>query len=494
MKATLHTNHGDIIITLFPDHAPKTVANFVGLADGREGVDRPAHRREAHQAVLRRPDLPPDHPRLHDPGRLPARQRHRRPGLHVRRRDQPRQGLQQALPARHGQRRQAQGKGTNGSQFFITVGPDPVAAGQAHDLRRGRRRPEPRGRRRDRRRADRRHDKPRDAVVIESRHRRGAEQDHARPGPGQDDREWDADDRARMAEQLAPGLPAAPRPGGLRPLPALRAGRSVPECQRPAAVGVQCVDCVREQASRAMRTGRAPSSAARSTDGRPVVTLTIIGDLRGGLPRSSRSRAGGDTRTWRSRRTGADAEPWRFLTAAFLHSPRQPLHIAVQHVRAVAWSAPYLEPLLGRAALRRALPGQRARRLGRLPAAGHPDPAASPTCAGQLVVHRRGRRLGRGVRPVRGAARAQPARSAGRSAGMSSMHRHQRRARVRHPRHRLAGPPRRAAHRCGRRRGAHRRRPRPRRGASGCSWLGWPPWPLVLVVLARRSTPSATRP
>ena len=32
--ATLHTNHGDIVINLFPDHAPKTVANFVGLASG----------------------------------------------------------------------------------------------------------------------------------------------------------------------------------------------------------------------------------------------------------------------------------------------------------------------------------------------------------------------------------------------------------------------------------------------------------------------------
>ncbi|HEY3339675.1 MAG TPA: peptidylprolyl isomerase [Propionicimonas sp.] len=33
-KATLHTNHGDIVINLFGDHAPKTVANFVGLATG----------------------------------------------------------------------------------------------------------------------------------------------------------------------------------------------------------------------------------------------------------------------------------------------------------------------------------------------------------------------------------------------------------------------------------------------------------------------------
>ncbi|MGF3056567.1 peptidylprolyl isomerase [Microbacterium sp. YY-01] len=32
--ATLHTNHGDIVVNLFGDHAPRTVANFVGLSDG----------------------------------------------------------------------------------------------------------------------------------------------------------------------------------------------------------------------------------------------------------------------------------------------------------------------------------------------------------------------------------------------------------------------------------------------------------------------------
>ena len=34
--ATLRTNKGDIRIQLFPDHAPKTVRNFVGLADGSQ--------------------------------------------------------------------------------------------------------------------------------------------------------------------------------------------------------------------------------------------------------------------------------------------------------------------------------------------------------------------------------------------------------------------------------------------------------------------------
>ncbi len=36
MKATLHTNHGDINIELFPNEAPKTVATFVGLATGEK--------------------------------------------------------------------------------------------------------------------------------------------------------------------------------------------------------------------------------------------------------------------------------------------------------------------------------------------------------------------------------------------------------------------------------------------------------------------------
>ena len=34
MKATLHTNQGDIVVTLFPNEAPKTVDSFVGLATG----------------------------------------------------------------------------------------------------------------------------------------------------------------------------------------------------------------------------------------------------------------------------------------------------------------------------------------------------------------------------------------------------------------------------------------------------------------------------
>ena len=44
MNVTLHTNHGDINVTLFPDHAPKTVENFVGLATGEKDYNDDAGR------------------------------------------------------------------------------------------------------------------------------------------------------------------------------------------------------------------------------------------------------------------------------------------------------------------------------------------------------------------------------------------------------------------------------------------------------------------
>jgi peptidyl-prolyl cis-trans isomerase A (cyclophilin A) len=40
LTATLHTNQGDVVIELFDTHAPVTVDNFVGLAEGtKEWVD-----------------------------------------------------------------------------------------------------------------------------------------------------------------------------------------------------------------------------------------------------------------------------------------------------------------------------------------------------------------------------------------------------------------------------------------------------------------------
>jgi peptidyl-prolyl cis-trans isomerase A (cyclophilin A) len=44
LKATLKTNRGDIVINLFPDHAPATVENFTGLAEGTKDYQDDAGR------------------------------------------------------------------------------------------------------------------------------------------------------------------------------------------------------------------------------------------------------------------------------------------------------------------------------------------------------------------------------------------------------------------------------------------------------------------
>jgi peptidyl-prolyl cis-trans isomerase A (cyclophilin A) len=44
LKATLKTNRGDIVLNLFPDHAPKTVENFTGLAEGTKDYNDDAGR------------------------------------------------------------------------------------------------------------------------------------------------------------------------------------------------------------------------------------------------------------------------------------------------------------------------------------------------------------------------------------------------------------------------------------------------------------------
>lgn len=40
-KATIHTNHGDIVVELFGNHAPVTVKNFIGLSDGTQEWKHP---------------------------------------------------------------------------------------------------------------------------------------------------------------------------------------------------------------------------------------------------------------------------------------------------------------------------------------------------------------------------------------------------------------------------------------------------------------------
>jgi membrane associated rhomboid family serine protease len=127
-----------------------------------------------------------------------------------------------------------------------------------------------------------------------------------------------------------------------------RCGRpACPECQRPAAVGVQCVDCVREakRAAPRVRTVFGGSVDSAAVNGRPVVTLTIIGICVASWLLQLVT-AGEWTRMLWFWPAGGAAEPWRFLTASFLHST-SPLHILF-NMYALWITGQFLEPLLGR--------------------------------------------------------------------------------------------------------------------------------------------------
>ena len=63
--ATLHTSLGDIVIELFPNHAPKTVENFVGLATGAKEWTDPRTGKKSNENLYDGTIFPPRHRWLH---------------------------------------------------------------------------------------------------------------------------------------------------------------------------------------------------------------------------------------------------------------------------------------------------------------------------------------------------------------------------------------------------------------------------------------------
>lgn len=116
-----------------------------------------------------------------------------------------------------------------------------------------------------------------------------------------------------------------------------------PECQRPAAVGIQCVDCVREGA-KTVRGARTLLGGRAGAD-RPVVTQSIIGLCAVMLLLQLATH---DEVTSRLAffNPFVFTEPWRFVTSGFLHGGF--LHIAL-NMYALWLIGPYLEQMLGRA-------------------------------------------------------------------------------------------------------------------------------------------------
>jgi membrane associated rhomboid family serine protease len=143
--------------------------------------------------------------------------------------------------------------------------------------------------------------------------------------------------------QAQPEAPVCPRhPDREAYVRCQRCGRpTCPECQRPAAVGIQCVDCVREGA-KTVRQARTIFGGA-VTDGRPRATLWIIGIC--AVVFVLQSVVPGLTNRISFAPVVGDTEPWRFLTSAFAHGSI--LHIAF-NMYALWIMGTYLEPMLGR--------------------------------------------------------------------------------------------------------------------------------------------------
>ena len=107
---------------------------------------------------------------------------------------------------------------------------------------------------------------------------------------------------------------------------------------------MHCVDCVRAAAQGTRQTQTVFGGRVRG--GRPTVTLTIIGlcVVSYVLQLTTSTWTG----RWAFSPLAGSVEPWRFLTAAFLHSPTSFLHIVFNMI--ALWSVgPYLEQALGRA-------------------------------------------------------------------------------------------------------------------------------------------------
>jgi len=119
--AILHTNAGDITIRLFPDHAPKTVRNFVELAQGKKEWTDPRTKQKSNEPLY-------DGTIFHRviggfmiQGGDPLGQGFGGPGYQFGDEFHPELRFDKPYLLAMAN----SGPGTNGSQFFITVGPTP---------------------------------------------------------------------------------------------------------------------------------------------------------------------------------------------------------------------------------------------------------------------------------------------------------------------------------------------------------------------------------
>jgi peptidyl-prolyl cis-trans isomerase A (cyclophilin A) len=126
LTATLRTSQGTVQVRLFPDHAPKTVRNFVDLAEGTREWTDPRTRRSAQGKLYDGTVFHRVIPRFMIQGGDPLGTGTGGPGYEFA--DEIHPDLQFDRPYLLAMANA--GPGTNGSQFFITVVPTPHLNGR----------------------------------------------------------------------------------------------------------------------------------------------------------------------------------------------------------------------------------------------------------------------------------------------------------------------------------------------------------------------------
>lgn len=123
MEATLHTNHGDITVELYPNHAPETVANFVGLATGKREWTHPKTGEKTSDPLYDGVIFHRVIPGFMIQGGDPIGMGTGGPGYQFDDEIHPELDFTEPYLLAMANAGKSRGRGTNGSQFFITVAP-----------------------------------------------------------------------------------------------------------------------------------------------------------------------------------------------------------------------------------------------------------------------------------------------------------------------------------------------------------------------------------
>ncbi len=245
LQATLKTNRGDIVLTLFPNHAPKTVENFTGLAEGTK---------EYHDDAGRSGERYYDGLGFHRvidgfmiQGGCPLGSGTGGPGYTFADEFHPELGFTKPYLLAMANA----GPGTNGSQFFITVQPTAWLTGKHTIFGEV---------------ADQASRDVVDAIATTptARGDRPAEPGRDRVGRGDPQLSTSPDDGTSAGAPAE--VPVCYRhPDKETWIRCQRCDRPIcPDCMRDASVGFQCPDCVKEGA-RSTRQGKAAYGGKRVT-------------------------------------------------------------------------------------------------------------------------------------------------------------------------------------------------------------------------------------